>query len=97
MIDEGMPMMGIEDDPGDVEYDIPVTVKCPFCPREFKGDREDVEMSLFDHLWRIHEEDALDYILTHMYISSEIREKIFNDMGPDYVSWIVDSSGEIME
>jgi hypothetical protein len=97
VFEEEMLIMGIEDDIDDVDLDLPVAVKCPFCPRQFQGDRDDVEESLFDHLWKVHEEKALEYILTHMYISPELREKIFTDMGPEYVSWLVDVNGEIIE
>ncbi|MBN1390323.1 MAG: hypothetical protein JXA22_06755 [Candidatus Thermoplasmatota archaeon] len=91
------PFSGVEEDIDDPEVDISVSVKCPFCPRTFLGDRNDVEEELFLHLWKVHEEDTLGYMLSNMYIPDEIREKIFNEMGPDYVSWVVDSAGEIQE
>ncbi|MFO8050083.1 MAG: hypothetical protein R6V01_00080 [Thermoplasmatota archaeon] len=96
-MEEEMLVAGVEEDPGDVEYDIPVIIKCPFCPRQFEGERQEVEETLFHHLWRVHEEDALEYILSNMYIPREMRELIFTDMGPEYVSWLVDTSGEILD
>ncbi len=87
--------MGVEEDPDDPEYNILVVVKCPHCPRTFDGRRENVEDELFLHLWKVHEEETLEYILNNMYLPDEIREKIFGELGPDYVSWIVDTEGEI--
>jgi hypothetical protein len=88
---------GVDADPDEPEYNIPVVVKCPHCPRTFEGPRGNVEDELFLHLWKVHEEETLEYILNNMYLPDEIREKIFGDLGPDYVSWIVDTEGEIQD
>jgi len=96
MANEDFPM-GVEEDLDDPEYDISVAVKCPHCPRAFEGPRDEVEDELFLHLWKVHEEETLEYILNNMYLPDEIREKIFGELGPEYVSWIVDTEGEIRE
>ena len=90
-------VLGVEEDPDDPEFDIPVAVKCPHCPRNFRGPRIEVEDELFLHLWKLHEVDVLDYLVNNMYIPDDIREKIFGEMGPEYVSWLVDTEGEIQE
>ena len=87
----------VDEEDSDPEYVVSVSVKCPFCPRNFSGGRYDVEEELFLHLWKVHEDDALAYMLSNMYIPDEIRERIFSEMGPDYVSWVVDSAGEVQE
>ena len=88
---------GVEEDLDEAEYNISVTVRCPYCPRTFSGPRENVEEDLFVHLWKVHEEATLDYILNNMYIPDEIKERIFGEMGPEYVSWIVDTEGEVQD
>ncbi|MFW3145698.1 MAG: hypothetical protein ACMUIE_02675 [Thermoplasmatota archaeon] len=97
MTDDQQFPMGVEDDPDDPEYDIHVSVKCPHCPIVFQGMRESVEEELYLHIWKVHEDEALDFILTNMYISPELKERIFSEMGPEYVSWVVDTEGEIEE
>jgi hypothetical protein len=89
-------LMGVEEDTGP-EIDISVSVKCPFCPRGFDGPRDRVEEELFMHLWKVHEVTTLDYMLNNMYIPPELKERIFGEMGPEYVAWIVDTEGEITE
>ncbi len=79
------------------ELDLKVEVKCPYCPRVFSGMRDKVEEELYFHLWKVHDKMALEYILANMFIPEELKEKIFEEMGPDYVSWLVDTSGEIVE
>ena len=98
------PLKGLYDAPayeedGDDTPDpaLPVSVKCPHCPRGFQGQRDRVEEDLFIHLWKVHEEPSLEYMLNNMLIPSELRERIFEEMGPDYVSWLVDTEGEIVE
>jgi hypothetical protein len=90
-------LTGYEDDLDDPEIDISVSVKCPHCPRAFEGPRDRVEEELFMHLWKVHEESSLEYILNNMYIPPWLKERIFGEMGPDYVSWVVDKDGEVLE
>ena len=70
-------------------------MRCPYCPRSFDGPRVNVEEELFLHLWKVHEESTLEYILNNMYIPDDLKERIFGEMGPDYVSWLVDTEGEV--
>jgi hypothetical protein len=79
------------------ELDLTVEVKCPNCPRVFSGKRDKVEEELYFHLWKVHDQKTLEYILNNMYIPEELKQKIFEEMGPDYVSWLVDTEGEIIE
>ena len=96
IMDEQEFLMGVEDDL-EMEVDISVSVKCPHCPRGFEGPRDNVEEELFVHLWKVHEDTTIDYMLNNMYMNPEIKERIFGEMGPDYVAWIVDTEGEIKE
>ena len=45
IMDEQEFLMGVEEDLGP-EIDISVSVKCPHCPRSFKGGRDAVEEEL---------------------------------------------------
>jgi hypothetical protein len=86
-----------DEGPDPDELDLNVEIKCPYCPRAFSGKRDRVEEELYFHLWKVHDQKALEYILANMYIPEELKAKIFEEMGPDYVSWLVDTSGEIIE
>lgn len=96
MFDEEF-QMGLEEDLEGPEIDISVLVKCPHCPILFDGPRDSVEEELFMHLWKIHEESALEYMLNNMYIPPWLKERIFGEMGPEYVSWVVDTEGEVQD
>ncbi|MDG6224224.1 MAG: hypothetical protein QCI82_01790 [Candidatus Thermoplasmatota archaeon] len=81
----------------DEDPDIDVVVECPFCSVEFSGSREGVEEELFQHIWGLHEDSSIDFMLHNMYVPERIKAAIFEELGPDYISWIVDTSGEILE
>ncbi|MCU0798982.1 MAG: hypothetical protein MUC62_04865 [Candidatus Thermoplasmatota archaeon] len=91
------PYLADDEEVDPAELDMNVEVKCPNCPRVFSGKRDRVEEELYFHLWKVHDKMALEYILANMYIPEELKERIFEEMGPDYVSWLVDTSGEIIE
>ena len=74
----------------------PIRVRCPFCPRVFTGNRTEAEDELFKHLWKTHDDKAIEYMVQNMYIPEHIKETIFHDMGYEYVSWLVDN-GEFEE
>lgn len=95
-MDEQEFLLGVEDDLGP-DIDMAVAVKCPYCPRGFEGPRDNVEEELFMHLWKVHEEQTLDYMLNNMFIPNDLRERIFGEMGPEYVAWVVDTEGEIKD
>lgn len=77
-------------------FEPPVIVRCPFCPRVFSGSRTDAEEELFKHLWKSHDDRAIEYMVENMYVPDHIKELIFHDMGYEYVSWLVDN-GEFEE
>jgi len=83
-----------DDDDGDLE--IEVVVRCPHCPFEFEGVRAAVEEALFDHIWRLHEESSIEYMLQNMYLPEHVKEMLFEELGPDYISWLVDTRGEVV-
>jgi hypothetical protein len=95
MLDEEF-QLGVEEYLDEPEMDISVSVKCPYCPRGFEGPRDSVEEELFMHLWKVHEESSLEYMLNNMYIPPWLKERIFGEMGPEYVSWVVDKDGEVL-
>lgn len=80
----------------DEDADIDVVVECPYCSVEFSGSREGVEEELFDHIWGLHEDLSIDFMLHNMYVPERIKAAIFEELGPDYISWIVDTSGEVL-
>ena len=67
-------------------------VKCPFCPRVFEGSRTRVEDEIFLHLWKVHDHRSVEYMIENMYMSEELKEVIFDELGYEYVAWLVDSA-----
>ena len=87
----------IDTDDDDELINIDVTVQCPYCRIEFEGNRDDVEQELFDHIWKLHEDSSIEFMLQNMYVPEHIKAAIFEELGPDYVSWLVDTQGELLE
>jgi len=84
-----------DDDVGDLTID--VVVNCPVCRVVFEGGRDEVEQELFDHIWKLHEDSSIEFMLQNMYVPEHIKAAIFEELGPDYISWLVDTHGEILE
>ncbi len=84
-------------DDEDVSSLIDVSVRCPHCPVVFEGCRDEVEQDLFDHIWKMHEDPSIEFMLQNMYVPEHIKATIYEEMGPDYISWIVDTNGEIVK
>lgn len=78
----------------DDDEDISLIVRCPFCSVNFSGARDNVEEELFDHIWARHSDEALDYIVNNMYIPDDLKMEIFDRLGLEYISWLVDRDGE---
>ena len=85
------------DDDDEVSSLVDVSVKCPHCPIVFEGGRDEVEQDLFDHIWKMHEDPSIEFMFQNMYIPEHIKATIYEEMGPDYISWIVDTLGEIVK
>ena len=84
------------DDDG-MDEAIDVQVRCPHCNIVFEGNREDVEQELFDHIWKLHEDTSIEFMLQNMYVPEHIKAAIYEELGPDYISWIVDTHGEVLQ
>lgn len=89
-------------DPSDADDDgiddsIDVAVRCPHCNIAFEGMREEVEQDLFDHIWKLHEDPSIEFMLQNMYVPEHIKAAIYEEMGPDYISWIVDTHGTVVQ
>ncbi len=82
----------VDDDVEDPE--VRVIVKCPFCQLVFVDNRTDVEETLYRHLWKVHDSESVQYMVNNMYIPEEIKAEIFEEMGSNYISWLV-NKGEI--
>ena len=82
---------GVEEDTEVDDLDLNVSVKCPFCPRIFKGFQSDLEEEIFKHLWKVHDDRALQFMIENMYMSDELKSVIFKEMGYEYASWLVDT------
>lgn len=81
----------------DVSSLVDVSVRCPHCPVVFEGCRDEVEQDLFDHIWKMHEDSSIEFMLQNMYVPEHIKAVIFEELGPDYITWIVDTHGEIVQ
>ena len=76
------------------DSNLKVIVKCPFCQVTFNDTRDEVEDLLYRHLWKVHDSEAVQYMIDNMYIPEIVKANIFEEMGFEYISWIVDN-GEI--
>ncbi len=56
-----------------------------------------LEQELFDHLWKLHEDTSIEFMLQNMYVPEELKAAIYEELGPDYVSWIVDTHGTVVQ
>lgn len=86
----------VEEDTDVDDIDLDVTVKCQFCSRLFSGKQDLVGDELFKHIWKHHDDEAVDFMISNMFVPDNIKSMIFAEMGSEYISWLIDN-GEINE